>query len=171
MINGILLVLLLLLSLVLLKCTNFPLVIHVLNFVQLFHLQTLLIIILLIFFAIFFHPQYLMVTLAKVLFFFVSQIKNANLSRKFLVSQDVTSLFTNIPLQETIDIALNLIFNHNPNLNITKKNFKNFSFLLHHRLILFLTINFIVKLMEQPWFLLWLLSLLIFSWVFTNLSS
>ena len=171
MINGILLVLLLLLSLVLLKCTNFPLVIHVLNFVQLFHLQTLLIIILLVFFAIFFHPQYLMVTLAKVLFFFVSQIKNANLSRKFLVSQDVTSLFTNIPLQETIDIAINLIFNHNPNLNITKKNFKNFSFLLHHRLILFLTINFIVKLMEQPWFLLWLLSLLIFSWVFTNLSS
>ena len=26
-----------------------------------------------------------------------------------------------IPLQETIDIAINLIFNHNPNLNITKK--------------------------------------------------
>ena len=31
-------------------------------------------------------------------FSFVSQIKNANLSRKFLVSYDVTSLFTNIPL-------------------------------------------------------------------------
>ena len=55
-------------------------------------------------------------------FTFVSQIKNANLSKKFLVSYDVTSLFTNIPLQETIDIAINLIFNHNPNLNITKKN-------------------------------------------------
>ena len=54
-------------------------------------------------------------------FSFVSQIKNANLSKKFLVSYDVTSLFTNIPLQETIDIAINLIFNHNPNLNITKK--------------------------------------------------
>ena len=52
-------------------------------------------------------------------FFFVSQIKNSNLSKKFLVSYDVTSLFTNIPLQETIDIAINLIFNHNPNLNIT----------------------------------------------------
>ena len=36
----------------------------------------------------------------------------------------MTSLFTNIPLQETIDIALNLIFNHNPNLNITKKELK-----------------------------------------------
>ena len=41
-------------------------------------------------------------------FSFFSQIKNANLSRKFLVSFDVTSLFTNIPLHETIDIAINL---------------------------------------------------------------
>ena len=57
-------------------------------------------------------------------FSFVSQIKNANLSKKFLVSYDITSLFTNIPLQETIDIAINLIFNHNPNLNITKKELK-----------------------------------------------
>ena len=46
--------------------------------------------------------------------------KNANLSKKFLVSYDVTSLFTNIPLQETIDIAINLIFNHNPNLSQLK---------------------------------------------------
>ena len=58
-------------------------------------------------------------------FSFVSQIKNANLSKTFFVSYDVTSLFTNIPLQETIDIAINLIINHNPNLNITKKELKN----------------------------------------------
>ena len=81
-------------------------------------------------------------------FSFVSQIKNANLSKKFLVSYDVTSLFTDIPLQETIDIAINLNFNHNPNLNIGKKELKNFSFLLHHRLILFLTVSFIIKWME-----------------------
>ena len=37
---------------------------------------------------------------------------------------DVTSFFTNIPLQETIDKAINLIFNHNPNLNITRKELK-----------------------------------------------
>ena len=37
------------------------------------------------------------------------------------------SLFTNIPLQETIDIAINLIFNHNLNLSITKKELKNFA--------------------------------------------
>ena len=54
-------------------------------------------------------------------FSLVSQIKNENLSGKWLVSCDVTSLFTNIPLPETIDIAINLIFNHNPNLNFTKK--------------------------------------------------
>ena len=55
-INCILLVLLLLVSMALLKCTNFPLLIHFLNFVQLFHLFVLLIIILPVFFAIFFHP-------------------------------------------------------------------------------------------------------------------
>ena len=41
--------------------------------------------------------------------FFIFQIKNVNLSGKFLVLYDVTSLFTNIPLHETIDIAINLI--------------------------------------------------------------
>ena len=61
-------------------------------------------------------------------FSFVSQIKNALLSKKFLVSYEVTSLFTNIPLQETIDIAINLLFNHNPNLNITRKLKKLFLF-------------------------------------------
>ena len=54
-------------------------------------------------------------------FSFVSQIGNANLSKKVLVSYNVASLFANIPLQETIDIAINLIFNPNPNLNITRK--------------------------------------------------
>ena len=57
-------------------------------------------------------------------FSFVSQIKNASLSKKFFVSYDVTSLFTNTPLQETIDIAINLIFDHNPNLSITRIELK-----------------------------------------------
>ena len=59
-------------------------------------------------------------------FSFFSQIKNANLSKKFLVSYNVTSLFTNIPLQESSDIAINLIFNHNPNLSITRKELNVF---------------------------------------------
>ena len=58
------------------------------------------------------------------IFSFVSQIKNANFSRIFLVFYNITSLFANIPLQETIDIAVNFIFNHNPNLNFTKKELK-----------------------------------------------
>ena len=61
-------------------------------------------------------------------FSFISQIKNANLSAKFLVSYDVTSPFINILLQETIDIATNFIFNHNSNLNITKKDLKKLFF-------------------------------------------
>ena len=56
--------------------------------------------------------------------FFVYQIKNVNLSRKFIVSYNLTSLFTNISLQETIHLAIKLIFKHNPNLNITKKELK-----------------------------------------------
>ena len=55
---------------------------------------------------------------------FISQIKNASLSKQFLVSYDVASLFTKIPLQEIIDIAVNLIFNYNHNLNITRKELK-----------------------------------------------
>ena len=61
-------------------------------------------------------------------FSFVSQIENANLSKTYLVFYNVTSLFTNIPHQEIIDIAINLILNHNLNLNITKKELKKFSF-------------------------------------------
>ena len=57
-------------------------------------------------------------------FSFVFQIQNANLSKKFLISYNATSLFTNIPLQQTIDIAINLIFNHNPDINIARKELK-----------------------------------------------
>ena len=81
-------------------------------------------------------------------FSFVSQIKNENLSRKFLFSYDVTSLFTNIPLQKAIDVGINLIFNHSLNLSVTKKRIKKLSFSLHHIHILFSTVSFIIKSME-----------------------
>ena len=119
-----LLVLLLLVSMVPLKCTNSPLVIHFLNFVRLFCLQLLLIIILLVSFVIFSHLQFLMITLAKALFLLFLKLRIQIFPKKFLVSYDVTSLFTNIPLQETMDIAINLIFNHNLNLNIARKELK-----------------------------------------------
>ena len=85
---------------------------------------------------------------SKDTFSFVSQIKNANLSSKFLVSYYVTSLFTNILLQETIGIAINLIFNHNLKLNITKKELKKLPICYITNIIFFLMVNFIIKLME-----------------------
>ena len=64
--------------------------------------------------------------LCKDAFSFASQIKNANISGKFPVSYDVNNLFTTILLQETIDLAINLISNHDPKLNITEKAFSFF---------------------------------------------
>ena len=62
-----------------------------------------------------------MITLAEILFLLFLKLRMQIIPKKFLVSYDVASLFTNIPLQETINVAINLIFNHNSNLNITKK--------------------------------------------------
>ena len=62
-----------------------------------------------------------MITLAKILFLLFLKLGMQIFPKNFLFP---TSLFTNIPLQEIIDIAINLIFNHNPNLNITKKELK-----------------------------------------------
>ena len=170
MTNCILLVLLLLVTAVLLKCTNSPLVIHFLNFVRLFHLQVFLIIILTVFFVILFHLQFLFLLLF--LFFLFIKLR-IQISRKFLVCYDVSSLFTNVLLQETTDIAINPISNHNPKSkhHTQKKKLIFVFFLLHHRLILFLTVSFTTKSVEQPWVLLQLLFLLISSCVFTNLSS
>ena len=123
MINFILLVMLLLISMVLLNCRNIPLVIHFLNLLQLLHPQVLLIIIIARFLCKLLLPSVPNDYSFKDPFSFVPQIKNINLSRKHF-SYKVTSLFTTIPLQETIDIAKNLIFNHNPNLNITRKEHK-----------------------------------------------
>ena len=126
MINCILLVLLLLVSLVLLKYTNSPLVIRFLNFIWLFHLKVLLDPLITHFLCDLLSPLVPNDYSCKDTFSFVSQIKNANLSKKVLASYDVTSFFTNISLQETTDIAKNLIFNRNPNLNITRKELKKF---------------------------------------------
>ena len=64
-----------------------------------------------------------MITLAKILFLFLPKLR-MQIFPKNLVSYDATSLFTNIPRQETIDMPINLIFKHNLNLNITRKELK-----------------------------------------------
>ena len=46
-------------------------------------------------------------------FSFCEEIKKLRASNKFLVSYDVCSLFTSIPLTETIDIAVDLLFEKN----------------------------------------------------------
>ena len=43
-------------------------------------------------------------------FTFVEDIQDADFSDMFMVSYDVTSRFTIIPLSETIDLAVNAIF-------------------------------------------------------------
>ena len=54
-------------------------------------------------------------------FTFIEEIKSVSVPDKFLILFDVTSLFTNIPLSETIDIAINLIFENSPDLKFTKR--------------------------------------------------
>ena len=43
---------------------------------------------------------------------------------KFLISYDFCSLFMGIPLKETIDIAADLLFEHNSDFKITEIEFK-----------------------------------------------
>ena len=62
-------------------------------------------------------------------FSFVNDFQSSNHDNKFFVSFDVVSLFTNIPLIETINLAVDLIFKNYPNLKISKSDLiKLFSF-------------------------------------------
>ena len=54
---------------------------------------------------------------AKDSFSFCEETQQVSGNDNFLVSYDVCSLFTSIPLQETIEIAVKLIFENNPQLN------------------------------------------------------
>ena len=57
-------------------------------------------------------------------FSFCEEIKKVRASNKFLVSYDVCSLFTSIPLTETIDIAVDLLFEKNAGFKISKADLK-----------------------------------------------
>ncbi len=57
-------------------------------------------------------------------FSFLKDIKGIESSESYMVSYDVTSLFTNIPLNETIDLAVDLIFEHDPGIKISKQELK-----------------------------------------------
>ena len=62
---------------------------------------------------------------AKDTFTFIKDIRKEKVPGTFMVSYDVTSLFTNIPLDETITIAVDLIFESNPNIKISKNELKD----------------------------------------------
>ena len=62
-------------------------------------------------------------------FTFVQEINNLPMFGKFLISFDVESLFTNIPLKECIDLAVKYISEGNPDLKLTPSDLKRlFSF-------------------------------------------
>ena len=62
-------------------------------------------------------------------FSFFSELKKIPTSNKFMVSFDATSLFTNIPLNESIDLAVPYILQNNSNLKLSKEDLtKLFSF-------------------------------------------
>ena len=55
---------------------------------------------------------------------FCGEIKKVSATNRLLISYDVSSLFTCIPLKETTDVAVNLLFDLNPGLNISNAEFK-----------------------------------------------
>ena len=57
---------------------------------------------------------------------FVEELKRVSLVDTFLVSFDVTSLFTSIPLSAIIKLAVDLIKTSQPDLNISEKDLKIF---------------------------------------------
>ena len=56
-------------------------------------------------------------------FTFAEEIKKTPADDTYMVSFDVKSLFTNVPLAETINICAQVLFKENNNLTITKSNF------------------------------------------------
>ena len=61
---------------------------------------------------------------AKVSFSFCKEMQKVNSPNKFMISYDVCSLFTSIPLKETIYIAVNLSFDKYPDLRIGRQDLK-----------------------------------------------
>ena len=58
-------------------------------------------------------------------FTFVQDVQSLSMFGKFMVSFDVESLFTNIPLEECIDLAVNYISEGNPDLKLSKPELRS----------------------------------------------
>ena len=64
-------------------------------------------------------------------FTFVSEVTRLHTLNKFMVSFDVESLFTNIPLIESIDLAVDYIMKANPDIKLGRENLTKLFFLCH----------------------------------------
>ena len=69
----------------------------------------------------FLSPHIISVYSTKDSFTFIEEVKLVNVADKFLILFDVKTLFTNIPLSDAINIAINLIFENSPNIKLTKR--------------------------------------------------
>ena len=67
---------------------------------------------------------------ARDTFSFVNEITNLCTSDKFMVTFDVESLFTNILLSESIDLAVDYIFSGIPDIKLSKDNLRELFFFL-----------------------------------------
>lgn len=85
-----------------------------------------------------------------------------------MISYDLCSLFFSIPLKETIDITVNLIFDKYLGLKIARQELqKNLNLqILEH--IFFLMEIIMIRLLELRWNLLLVLCWLTSLWVFTK---
>ena len=97
---------------------------------------------------------------AKDSFSFCKEIQEVGCSNKFMISYDVCSLFTNIPLKGTIDIAVNLIFDKCPDLKIARQELKKYLNLQLLEQIFFLMATIMIRLTELRCALLWVLTYL-----------
>ena len=79
------------------------------------------------------------------LFPFVQELNTIDISNKYMVSFDVKSLFTNIPLKECIDLAVSYITDENTNLKLSKVELVNCSQLPLLKLIFFSMVKCLTK--------------------------
>ena len=78
-------------------------------------------------------------------FTFVEELKEVSINDKFLVSYDVNSLFTNIPLEETITLAVDLIKTSYSNLKYQVMISLSCSNLQHVKHIFYSMANFTIR--------------------------
>ena len=97
-------------------------------------------------------------------FTFVQEINNLPMFGKCLISFDVESLFTNIPLEECLDLAVKYISEGNPDLKLTPSDLKRIFSFATAETHFCSKVPFMTRLMGLSWAHPWLLSSPISLW-------